>query len=65
MLSIDSTFTIPLHGIHICSIGVGNSPFLCDDGVAFAVGTEEGPVAGGDGVVVLSHRHRHRTGEDV
>ncbi len=36
-----------------------------DDGVALTVGAEEGPVAGGDGFIVLPDGHGHGTGEDV
>ena len=36
-----------------------------DDGVALTVGPKEGPVAGGDGLVVLADRHGHGAGEDV
>jgi len=38
---------------------------LLYDGVSLALGSEEGPVAGRDGFVVLSYGHGHGAGEDV
>ena len=36
-----------------------------DERIALTVGSQEWPVAGRDGLVVLAHRHGHRAGEDV